>query len=231
MSATVRTWLVVFVTLGYFVSANIAFSRGSAAAAAIAVASLVFLILVSMRGPHRLLWRVIIALGGAALVVFTARGAPPVPLMLPPVVIPAGIAFAFGRTLLPGRTPLIELVVRAFHAPAPPESAVIDYARGVTWTWTLLLACVALANLVLIVWLSPGGLLELAGYTARWRVPRSAFAWFSNTGTYLLIGAMFILEFAVRIWRFPNDPFRNPLRFIREARTRMPGIVEALRHG
>jgi hypothetical protein len=42
---------------------------------------------------------------------------------------------------------------------------------------------------------------------------------------------MFVLEFMVRVSLFPDDPFRNPLHFIREARTRMPNIVEALRHG
>jgi uncharacterized membrane protein len=231
MFATVRTWLVLALTLGYFGAAHLAFTRDSQPLAAIAVAILVLLILLSIRGPRRGPWQVAIALIGIALVILTARGAPPVLLMLPPVFIPAAIGIAFGRTLLPGRTPLVELVVRSFHAPAAPEAAVIRYALHVTWAWALLLACVALINALLITNLAPGGLLDLAGLTPSWPVPPAAFAWFANTGTYLLIGGMFILEFAVRVWRFPNDRFRNPLRFIREARTRMPEILEALRHG
>jgi hypothetical protein len=77
--------------------------------------------------------------------------------------------------------------------------------------------------------LSPGGLLELAGLATPWPVSPAFFVWFSNTGTYLLIGGMFVVEFAVRVWRFPDYRFRNPLRFVREARTRMPNIKAALR--
>jgi hypothetical protein len=62
-------------------------------------------------------------------------------------------------------------------------------------------------------------------------VSPAEFAWFSNSGTYLLIGALFAAEFAIRVWRFPDYRFRNPLHFIREARTRMPNIVAALRDG
>ena len=81
----------------------------------------------------------------------------------------------------------------------------------------------------MITLLTPGGLLALAGLTPRWPVSPAVFAWFSNTGTYLLIGAMFVVEFAIRVWRFPDYRFRNPLQFAREARTRMPSIMAALR--
>jgi hypothetical protein len=55
--------------------------------------------------------------------------------------------------------------------------------------------------------------------------------WFGNTGTYLLIGGMLVAEFSVRVWRFPDYRFKNPLQFIREARIRMPNIVAALKNG
>jgi hypothetical protein len=55
----------------------------------------------------------------------------------------------------------------------------------------------------------------------------AAFVWFGNTGTYLLIGGMLAVEFSVRIWRFPDYRFKNPLQFAREARSRMPNIVAA----
>jgi len=62
-------------------------------------------------------------------------------------------------------------------------------------------------------------------------VSPAAFVWFGNTGTYLLIGGMLAVEFAVRIWRFPDYRFKNPLQFAREARLRMPNIVAALKNG
>jgi len=231
MPATARTWSIVTLTLGYLVTAHLAFTNHTAWAAATAVGLLTALVALSIAGPRRRLWRWVVLLAGTAIVILTARGFPPLPLLMPPVIIPAAIAITFGRTLPAGRTPLVERIVRGFHAPVIPDAAVLHYARRVTWAWVVLLGCVALTNAVLVINLSPGGLLELAGKAPRWPVPPAAFAWFSNTGTYLLIGGMFVLEFMVRVSLFPDDPFRNPLHFIREARTRMPNIVEALRHG
>jgi uncharacterized membrane protein len=137
----------------------------------------------------------------------------------------------FGRTLRPGSTPLVERVARGFHAPAIPRPEIIRYARGVTWAWTLLLGAVATINAVLIVNLVPGGLIDVAGFAPRWPASPAAFVWFGNTGTYLLIGGMLAAEFSVRVWRFPDYRFKNPLQFVREARLRMPNIVAAIRNG
>ena len=231
MSPAARTWLFIVLTLGYLVTAHFALIHRSAALAAVATAALVLLMLASIRGPHRAVLCAVGAALGAAIVLLILRGAPPVPLMLPPVLIPAGIAWTFGRTLLPGRRPLVERLARGFHAPAVPAPEIIAYARRVNWAWTLLLGLVAAINLCLVANLSPGGLLELAGFTPRWPVTPATFVWFGNTGTYLLIGGMFVVEFAVRVWRFPDYRFRNPLQFMREARTRMPNIMAAIKNG
>jgi uncharacterized membrane protein len=230
MSA-VRSWLFVALTVSYLVAAHLALLHRSAALAAVAVAALVLLTVASIRGPHRATWRVLAAAAGTGIVILIARGAPPLPLLLPPVLIPAAISWTFGRTLLPGRTPLVERLARGFHSPAVPSDEILRYARRVNWAWTLLLAGVALLNAVLITGLDPGGLIALAGFVPRWPVSPQVFAWFSNTGTYLIIGAMIVAEFAIRVWRFPDYRFRNPLQFVREARTRMPNIVAALRNG
>ena len=231
MIAVVRTWLLLVLSIGYLFTAHLALSRQSAGMAAVAIALLAALLLESIRGRRRHLWRALVAVAGVATIVLVARGAPPVPLMLPPVLVPAGIALYFGRTLLPGSMPLVERMARVFYAPAEPARGIPAYARRVTWAWTLLLAGLALVNAAMLACLAPGGLLQLAGFVPRWPVPPSAFAWFTNTGTYLLIAGMFAAEFAVRVWRFPDYRYRNPLRFIREARARMPDIMAALRHG
>ncbi|HET7812063.1 MAG TPA: hypothetical protein VFL16_15945 [Steroidobacteraceae bacterium] len=231
MTAAVRTWAFLLLSLGYLLTAHYALSRQSAAGAAMASGLLVALAVAMVRGRHRHALRALVAAVGAAIVVWVARGAPPVPLMLPPILVPAGVALLFGRSLLPGSMPLVERLARAFYAPDEPSPGIPAYARSVTWAWTLLLAALALVNAILLACLQPGGLLQLAGFVPRWPVPPSSFAWFTNTGTYLLIGGMFAAEFAVRIWRFPDYRYRNPLRFIREARARMPQIRAALRHG
>jgi uncharacterized membrane protein len=230
MSAA-RPWLILALTLGYLILAHLALLHGSAKLAALATSALVVLVVASIGGGHRTASRVIAAGAGAALVVSIWRGAPPVPLLLPPVLIPASIAWMFGRTLRAGSTPLVERLARGFHAPAVPAPEILAYARRVNWAWTLLLAGVACVNAWLVTNLSPGGLLALAGFTPRWPAQPATFVWFGNSGTYLIIGGMFVVEFAVRVWRFPDYRFRNPLHFIREARSRMPRIVAALKNG
>jgi uncharacterized membrane protein len=231
MSPAARTPLLLALSLGYLICAHVALAHHSATLASAGVAALALLVLASIKGPRRAVLRALTALAGAAIVVLVARGAPPLPLLLPPVLIPAVIGWTFGRTLLPGSTPLVERVARGFHAPAVPSADILAYARRVTWAWTLLLGGVALLNTVMMVNLVPGGLLWVLDRTPRWPVSAEAFAWFGNTGTYLLIGGMFAAEFSIRLWRFPHYRFRNPLAFIREARMRMPHILAAIRHG
>ena len=132
-----RTWLILALTLAYLVAVHLAFLRASPRVAATAVALLLLLVLASIRGPRRMAWRLLLAVPGIAIVVLTARGAAPLPLLLPPVAIPALIAFGFGRTLLPGRTALIERFARGFHAPEIPSPRILSYARGVTWAWAI----------------------------------------------------------------------------------------------
>src|SRR5690349_22301075 len=215
MSPAARTWLIITLTLSYLATAHFALMHHSTPLAATATALLALLFLASIQGRHRTALRVIVAAIGAAIVILVWRGAPPVPLLLPPVLIPASIAFMFGRTLRAGSTPLVERVARGFHAPAVPDPAIIRYARGVTWAWTLLLGVVAAINAALIVNLVPGGLIDIAGFTPRWPASPETFVWFGNTGTYLLIGGMLAAEFSVRVLRFPDYCFLHPLYFAR----------------
>jgi len=131
--------------------------------------------------------------------------------------------------LLPGRIPLVERFARTLHAPDALEPALAHYTRRVNWVWTLLLLAIALANCVLAMNLSPGGLLELAGLDPWWPIARGTFVWLSNTATYLLILLMFVGEFVVRVLRFPGYRFRNPADLVRRARLRMPSLRASLR--
>jgi uncharacterized membrane protein len=230
MSINTWKWTPVAIPVAYLVAAHLAFTLRSPLCAAFAVAVLFVAVIASCRGPRATLLRASIALVGAAVVVAIARGAaPPVILFLPPVVIPLGMAWLFGHTLMPGRMPLVERLARVVHAPDEPDAGVVSYARGVTWAWTVLLLGLALANIVLVANLTPGGLLELAGHPPRWPVAPATYTWLSNVGTYLLIGAMFVVEFAVRLLRFPNYRFRNPLDFARRARERLPDMIRKFR--
>jgi uncharacterized membrane protein len=231
MFAALRTWSILVLSLGYLVVAHIALINRSAALAAFAVTLLVLLVVTSIKGRLRMTWRLLVAAAGAWVVVLVVQGAPPVPLMLPPVLIPVAIAWLFGRTLFPGEMPLIERIARVFHAPLVPSPEILAYARRVTGAWVILLVSLAFMNAVLFCNLEPGGLIAIAGFEPPWPVSPAAFAWLSSTGTYLLIGGMFVAEFTVRILRFPDYRFRNPVQFLNAARSRMPDIVAAFRHG
>src|SRR6185503_3333508 len=67
MSAA-RPCLFVALTLAYLVAAHLALLHHSAALAALAVAALVLLTVASIRGPHRIRWRMIAAAAAAAAV-------------------------------------------------------------------------------------------------------------------------------------------------------------------
>lgn len=98
-----------------------------------------------------------------------------------PVLIALALAWLFGRTLLPGETPLISRIATAIRGPLP---AVVErYTRGVTWFWLGAMCCLALANLALALFASP-----------------VVWSLFTNGINYLLVGAFFLLEWWFRGW-------------------------------
>ena len=122
----------------YPLVAHLAVARSSAklTIAAIALLALSVLLFPGAR-PARLAWLAV------PLVVAAAGGCRSsmhvLPLYLPPVLVPAFLAWVFGKTLLPGRTPLIEQLVHMLHAPdAVPVGTPRSCMRGLTLAWTVL---------------------------------------------------------------------------------------------
>src|ERR1044072_5089333 len=125
MLAALPAWTLLVLSAGYLLAAHFALMNRSATLAALAVTLLVLLVVVSIRGRFRIAWRLLVGAAGACSVFLVAQGAPPVPLMLPPVLISAAVAWLFGRTLIPGEMPLIERMARVFHAPPAPFAGVL----------------------------------------------------------------------------------------------------------
>ena len=131
------------------------------------------------------------------------------PLYLPPVLVPAFLAWVFGQTLLPGRTPLIERLVHLLHAPdAVPEEAALVYARRLTLVWTVLFVGLAATNLLLALFAEP----------EQWSV-------FANLIAYLIVVVFFAVEYAYRRRRFPRQPYRNMLDFLQRLLASLPALV------
>jgi uncharacterized membrane protein len=104
-------------------------------------------------------------------------------LYLPSILIPAALAWFFGRTLVAGRQPLITAVALAAR-PATPDY-LLAYSRHLTQMWT---------GIFIAMTLWDGALAALA--------PRAAWSVMANGVNYLVIGATVAFEYLFRRWRF-----------------------------
>jgi hypothetical protein len=231
MKVAWRRWITPLIVVSYVVVSNLALASQSALCASAGVA-LFFLMLIqfSIRPAWRSA-RIVLAVLGVVVVFGVARAElPPVPLMLPPVLVPAAFAWLFGHTLLGDRVALVERFARAVHAPEPLDGAHAAYARAVTVMWTWALAIMALINFFLVTSLSPGGLLDQFGQEPRWPIDVHAYLWLSNA-VYIVTPVIFVAEFLFRLRRFPDYRLNNPLEFARRARARLPAVIEQVRRG
>jgi len=155
----------------------------------------------------------------AALVGLYAIAGSTAPLLLqflPPVVMIGFMAWVFGHTLRPGRTPLIESIIRALLGPEDSVNEdVLRYARRLTGVWTALLVVLATISAVLALCANPDGLLLTFGMQPAVTVPLNLWSLFANLLNYLLVAALFVGEFAYRRRRFPQQPYRGLLDFTR----------------
>jgi len=106
------------------------------------------------------------------------------------------LALVFGRTLLAGREPMVGRFARAVHGHLPPE--VERYTRQVTVAWTIFFVLLFATSCALYL----GRFLE-------------AWSLLANILTPLLVGAMFVVEYAVRLRVLPNWERVGILRGVR----------------
>jgi len=192
--------------------------------AAIAVLSIVTILPALARG-NVYAW-LIVPLIAAGCWTLSRAATPALALYVAPVLVPAFMAWAFGHTLLPGRVPAIEQLIRLLHPPdEPPEPDVWPYARRLTFAWTALFIAIASVNLGLAALAAPDGLLLAAGIAPPVAVPQAWWSWFANVIGYVLVAAFFVIEYAYRRSRFPRQPFRNMLDFIRRIVAVMPRLL------
>jgi uncharacterized membrane protein len=182
--------------LGLFIAYPAVAHFGTPATALALLATLAAYIVASLCFRHPLRWLVPPAAGVA---VFGAS--PPVAwlLFVPPIVINAMLAWLFGRTLVHGRVPLIARFAQIEQGTLSSELA--TYTRTLTWLWTLLFIAAALLS----------SALAMSGH-------RDAWSLFTNFINYLLVGALFLGEFAYRRRRFPNYRHHSPLQLLRNVR-------------
>jgi uncharacterized membrane protein len=117
-------------------------------------------------------------------------------LVLPPLLANLAMCWVFGRTLAPGREPLLTRLCRFAHGEIPDAYA--RYTAALTRLWTAVFALLAVASVAL----------ALAADLAVW-------SWFANVGSYAILGALFLGEHVYRGIRFPETGPHSPLRTLR----------------
>ena len=138
----------------------------------------------SRRG--RLLLAVFAVFGVAGFVLWRALGASAALLYpVPYLTVYLVLLWVFGRTLKQGRQPLVTRLAAHVHGELPAE--ITRYTRQVTWAWCIFFATMATTSTLLF-------LLE----------PLPVWSVFNNLLNLPLVVAMYLGEYAWRLWRFPD---------------------------
>lgn len=105
------------------------------------------------------------------------------------------LLWLFGRTLLPGREPLISQISRRINGELKPE--VVDYTRRVTVAWCVYFVLQVTISLLLYLF-----------------TPLAAWSFFINVLNLPLLILMFVAEKVYRTMRFPNHPKTSIMKAI-----------------
>lgn len=105
-------------------------------------------------------------------------------LLFQSVGINAAMGLAFGRTLLPGSTPLVSRFAQVVHGKLSPRLA--SYTRGVTLAWVVYFALTSLVSILLF-----------------FAAPVAVWSGFVNLLSLPLLAAMFAGEYLVRMFVIP----------------------------
>jgi len=207
---------IVLLGLSYPLLAHVAALSGRPGLIAASIGWLLVLALLpglQRRSPAA--WAVLAA-GLAGLYAIAGSTAPRLLQFLPPILMIGFMAWVFGATLWRGRTPLIEGIIRALNGPEDRlDDEVLGYARRLTGVWTALLVMLTIINTALALCAEPGGLLITFGVRPVVTVPLDVWSLFANLLNYLLVAALFVIEFAYRRRRFPQQPYRGLIDFTR----------------
>ncbi len=209
--------LQVVLAVAYALLAHTASLRQDDTFAAWALLALVLMLLAAPLAARRPWAWLLLPLMLAATWALHRGGQAGLPLLLVPVAFVGLIGSWFGRSLRPGRVPLITRIVAALEG-LPADQVAADlraYTRALTAGWALLLGLLAAINLLLALIASPGGLLASAGIASPLTISRTQWSWFANLLNYGIVGAAFVGEYWVRKRRFPGR-YRSYADFLRK---------------
>jgi len=217
---------MILLGASYPVCAHIAVLTGRPGLIAGSIGLLVVMMLFrALRNGRPLAWIALIVASVSLLA--AARSALTLTLLfLPPILLNGFMAWLFGHTLLHGQKPLIERAIIALHGTdADFTSRMRDYARRLTLVWACLFVALATVNLALAALASPGGLLQSTGFHPAVTVPLDIWSLFANVLNYLIVAALFVVEYWLRRSWFPQQPYKGFMDFTR----RLAGVSAMFR--
>ena len=106
-------------------------------------------------------------------------------MYLPPVLINIALMVLFGRTLLPGATPLVARIASLWRGPL--DSAVALYTRQVTIAWTIFSGLMVFEAIILALF-----------------APLHIWSLFTNFLNYVFVLLFFIIEYRLRLYCLPD---------------------------
>jgi uncharacterized membrane protein len=118
-------------------------------------------------------------------------------LYVPPAAIPAALFTAFTASLRAGQEPLVTRIARAMHEGELPADLVM-YTRHVTCLWCAVCGALFVSAVLLALY-----------------APAPVWSLMTNLVHYLVLGAVFVLEYTWRRIRFRHHPHLGPVAFLR----------------
>jgi uncharacterized membrane protein len=162
--------------------------------------ALVYLLAIAIAGA---LWRrrpwawTVLLAGGALLYWLVVSGHGLYALYVPPAVIPAALFLLFSTSLRAGAVPLVTRIARAMHDGTLPDD-LVAYTRRVTLLWCAVCAALFLSAVLFALFASP-----------------AAWSLMTNVVHYLVLGAVFVLEYAYRRIAFRHHEHFGLVQYLR----------------
>lgn len=126
-------------------------------------------------------------------------GSPAAVYPLPFLAVYLSLLWWFASTLVPGRQPLITRL--AIHVHGELGAPMLRYTRRVTWAWCFFFAAMALTSELLFLF-----------------APLPAWSIFNTLLNLPLVGAMYLGEYAWRLWRHPDFAHASIATVVRACR-------------
>jgi len=162
---------------------------------------LVIAVCVLVRMPRgRVLLAILAAAGILGFLAWRESGASPALLYpVPYLIVYLGLLWLFGRTLRAGHQPLVTLLASHVHGELAPP--MLRYTRQVTWAWCIFFAAMGLTSMLLFLF-----------------APLAVWSMFNSLLNLPLVVAMYLVEYAWRLWRFPDHPHASIATVLRACR-------------